>query len=105
MARVFIAERNPRYDIRAATRYGDVVAITEDRLNPFNTVDFVEQVRNGLSNFDPDRDYFCMTGQSLTISMALSVLIEMYGHARLLLFDARNSTYSERVFDPGKVSA
>ena len=107
MSRVFLAEPNGRYDLTAAREFGDIVYLSDQSMNPFDTATVVDKLETALiqAGFKPDEDYICMTGQSLTVAMLLAVAAATYPMVRLLMFDARGSNYRERVFsagDPGE---
>ena len=98
MNRVFLAEQNARYDIEPAKVFGEIVYLT-DSVNPFNTqacaLQLVEELER--EHFNSDKDFICMTGQTITLAIFLAVLVQAFGTVRMLIFDARHGNYRERV--------
>lgn len=103
MPRVILVERNERYDVSSATTFGEILYLCDRPVNPFNTVGAVELFQERLvqMEYDPEVDYLCMTGQSLTVAMLLGVAVKLYGRVRLLMFHAREREYRERFFAVG----
>ena len=102
--RVFLAEESRRFDSSSAERYGVLTYLSAERLDPFDTTGIVDLLDRALSEhgFDPSRDYVCMTGNMLVVSIFLSVVLSTSGRVRVLMFDARNSHYCERMIEaPG----
>lgn len=100
--RVFLVEPATRYNIQDASRYGEVTALLDPAPSPFKTDVFASRVRSAVQNakFQPEHDYFCMTGTQLNLALALSVICaEVRGPVKLLLFDAGTNTYFERIFE------
>lgn len=102
MARVFLAERNTRYDVSQAEQYGTIEYLLSDSCNPFNTIGMVQRLEAALKEkeFDAKEDFLCMTGNALTVAILLSVILQHNPIVKLLLFDARLSLYRERIFSP-----
>lgn len=100
-SRVILVEPNPRYDLTAAEEFGDIVYLSKTIMTPFNTADLIRTVKERLvaMDYDPETDYVCMTGYSLTVAMFLAVAVRMFGEVKIVMFDARNSTYKERRFN------
>jgi len=98
--RVFLAEPNPRYDISTAESFGTVQYLLPNGCNPFDMAGTSFQLIAALESikFNPKQDYICMTGNTLTIAMLLSIVSNLNDVVRLLVFDARRSAYIEKVF-------
>jgi hypothetical protein len=94
---VFLANPNNRYDLSALLAYGDLKYLTEEFINPFNTDHCIELLRAGLEGFDPDEDYICMTGNLQIISFMMMIAYKKFSTFRVLMFDATQSNYKERV--------
>ena len=97
--RVFLPEPNGRFDLSTAEIFGVIEYLSERRLDPFNTDTTVDFFKSRLQevNFDPEIDFICMTGNSLILALMLSVVVSSYYSVKLLMFDAKNSAYRERI--------
>ncbi len=101
MARVFLPEQSKDFNLKDASRYGDIAFLSDHRLNPFNPIQLAEDFVRSLKqvNFDPNKDYICMTGKTLILSVMFAVVCSRHKKFNILIFDARNSTYAERIFE------
>lgn len=99
--RVFLPIANDRYDTSLAKEYGDIYVLHDGHLNPFNTNECICLLKNALieRDFDPKKDYLCMTGQSLVLSLCLAVVTSVHKRVNILLFDATTNMYRCRVVD------
>ena len=99
MSRVFLAEPNGRFDLSSAESFGVIEYLSSRRLDPFNTDTTVDFIKNRLQevDFDLEVDFICMTGNSLILALMLSTAISSYYSVKLLMFDAKNSAYRERI--------
>jgi len=97
MNKVFLPQPNERFDVSGAKKFGEVVHLL-DFANPFNTTSVAEKLVESLeeNNFNPEKDYLCMTGSPLVLAILLAVAFEKYGTIRMLMFDAKESNYRER---------
>jgi len=101
MSRVFLPEPNARYGLFDAGDYGEIVYVSRERLNPFDIEYCTEQLVSGLADFDPEHDFICITGSTNTVAVVLAYVTAVFAAPiQLLLFDARESVYRVRVFDP-----
>ena len=101
MHRGFLAEPNHRYDLTAAASFGDIqYLMVRKPLNPLNVQETMERLVYSLKDnkFDPANDYICLTGQSLTVALLLAVASQSYSTFKVLMYDARTSSYVERVY-------
>lgn len=55
----------------------------------------------GRANYDPDKDYVCITGRSLGVSMLMFTIGSLYGRANLLIWDGRNGVYTKKALAEG----
>jgi len=95
--KVFLAARNSRFDLAALEPYGEVQYFANS-LNPFNTEYCLQVFLEGLeSDFDPTEDFICTTGNLLLVSMMMMIAYSKFETFKILLFDAVNSNYRERV--------
>ncbi len=95
--KVFLAARNLRFDLAALEPYGEIQYFAES-LNPFDTERCLRVFKDGLaSDFDQSEDFICMTGNLLLVSMLMMMAYNEFGSFKVLIFDAVNSNYRERV--------
>jgi hypothetical protein len=96
--RIFLVEQNPRFDLSDASRFGEVEYLSPVSINPLNTQQAFDWLTERFLNcdFDSDRDFLCMTGQGIMLSIALSAALLLFPSLNLLVFDARSSKYVER---------
>jgi len=107
--RVFILQNQSRYDISAAKYYSNkfVFIINKEHINPFDTYEFTELVRHKLimESFNPERDFICLTGSSILLSLFLATLIRHYSYIsqfKVLIFDAKTNKYKLRMLSFGE---
>ena len=99
MAKVFLAEKNSKYNLSSANKFGKLVFLSEEQLNPFNTAEIAALFITGLQQFNPKVDFVCLTGASSVICIFLAVAVKLYGSVKILMFDARETQYRERIID------
>lgn len=100
-SRVFLVERNARFDISGASKFGTTVFLCEEGdWNPMNTGLYPSLIRKALETHDfrPEEDFVCLTGQNMKVAMFLAVMANDFDTLRLLIFDATRSAYCERPF-------
>ena len=103
LPRVVVAEDNPRFCLDRAQTHGQIVFLSNQKLNPF-TVDGVQGIfshRLDEIRFDPNTDIVCLTGQSLTVALMMAVIGAKYkSHTvKLLMYNSTTSDYRLRVMD------
>lgn len=96
--KVIAAEPNNRYNFDSAETYGDLIYLSDVSLNPFESSKAIGLFSKRLDeiDFDPDSDIICLTGQTIIISLLMSVVAVKYNKFKVLMFDARVSAYKER---------
>ena len=99
MSRVFLPEPAKRFNLAQAKVFGELVYLAEQRLDPFNVELTLEILTERLSAlaFNPEKDLLCMTGNTIILAYSLTAASRLFGSVKLLLFDARTSSYCERV--------
>lgn len=99
--RVFLVEKNARFDITGLAKFGTAVFLCEDGdWNPMNTGLYPSLIRKAMESFEfrPESDFVCLTGQNMKVAMFLAVMASDFDDLRLLIFDASRSAYCERPF-------
>ena len=101
--RVFLVEEPRRaVDLSTATRYGEVTYIFDGqsrRPSVFDVEGFRSCIIERLDEFRfrPDADVLCIVGNILyTLSVVVAV-IELWGFARVLMFDSSTQEYQLRM--------
>ena len=96
--RVFLVEKNPRFDVDPAKEFGELVFLKVSS-SPFNTDAFMSDVKAQLEEqkFDPFKDSVALTGNALAIALFLSVCTTQYEQTRVLMFSAATNKYRERM--------
>lgn len=104
LPRVIIAEQTSRFDLSSATRYGEIVCLSDVVLNPFTVEGVVGIFTHRLNelNFNPERDYVCLTGAQLIVPLMVGVVAGLHPTFRVLMFHAQTSDYRVRVFQKTK---
>lgn len=104
--RVFILQEQSRYDVSAVKYYSDkfVYIVSRERIDPFDIYEFTELVNHRLimEEFNPEKDFICLTGSPILLSMFLAVLVRKYAYVdqfKVLIYDARNSKYKLRMLN------
>lgn len=93
---VFVfAPKDGRFNLSSAEDYGQVVHV-DLGYGIFQTDQLNQAMKATAKALDPDRDFIAITGNSLTVALAVSAAMAEYGKVRLLIFDARTSSYVER---------
>lgn len=96
--KVVIAEPNNRYSFDASETYGDLVFLSNVSLNPFDSANIIGIFSRRLDEieFDPEEDFICLTGKTITVAILFAVVAVKYNKFKTLMFDARVSAYRER---------
>jgi len=100
MSLVLFAAPSTRFNMSAAEPFGDIEFLMDgDVVNAFRTDDLVKRVHSELDelNFNPETDFFGITGATATVAIVFGVMLAKYKRVRVLLFDAVNDGYVERV--------
>lgn len=98
MSRVFFAQKSTRFDTKPAEQYGEVVYCTNEFSTPFNAEGFMQEILQTLTgkDFDPEADYIAFTGAVIPVALLSGAVLAAYPKARVLMFDARSGSYTER---------
>ena len=107
-SRVFVLQRQKRYDISAVEYYSKelVYVLNDEHINPFDTNGFVELIKHRLimEHFDPNKDFICLTGSSVLLSLFMAIVIwytNGYSNIKVLMFDAKTTKYKLRILNFG----
>lgn len=99
--RVVVLSTSSRFDTRDAERYGTAVPLLERTVSPFAVDDIRDSVVAAMHEmrFDPEVDYFVLTGPTAVLAIAFGAAIATYRKLRVLLFDAAASAYVLRIME------
>jgi len=103
----FLIERPRRpLDLSGLEEYGDVAYIFEDddrRPSLFSTDAYIKAVMGQLRllAFDPEKDYFVLTGPSICLALGLLAVTWYADHTsvKVLAWNAPTSSYVECIID------
>ena len=99
-SRVFVlVDENTTYDLKAAEKHGALVHFLNGvRVSPFNTEQAMRIIVEKLEQhqFDAEHDLLALTGGTAMVVLGVTSALSLFPTVRILLFDARNSTYQER---------
>jgi hypothetical protein len=98
--RVFFLHKWNTLDETSAEKWGEIVYLFDTIISPFNFTRFRHRILAKLSEngFDPERDYFGLSGPLSQVALALTFLSVKYSFLKILLFDGREKIYKERKF-------
>lgn len=99
--RTFIFANNDRFNTDNVVGFGDRKYIFRDRRSPFNVDDIIIDVWAKLieEKFDPENDFIVLTGPMISVAVLLIAISSRYPRFKLLMFDAAQSKYRERIID------
>ena len=100
MAKVYLAEPVFKFDLKPLERYGSLDFLRED-LDIFSPTLSVHKLINSLidKDFNFEKDYICLTGNSVILSLLTVAVMSITDKVKLLIFDARCSQYTERILE------
>ena len=93
--RVYVPNKGG-HNFSAASRYGDIVYLSEGMVNKFQLGSFYRSCADLMRDAEP-HDYLIITSLNSLCSIAAAVLARKFGRLNLLLF--RADTYVERKID------
>ena len=102
-ARVFLIERvRDDFNLSSTKQFGElyyIFGIGERRASIFRTSLFCKSVLEKFenANFDNAKDFFCVTGGLIPVSLTLTMLVTKYEHINALLFNASDEGYAHRI--------
>ncbi len=91
---IYIINRSV-HDFSDATRFGDLVYLTEGNFNKFETSRISRAMKPILEVSEPF-DYILISGLSVMVGIACSMFAVRHGKLNLLIFDQKTKSYVER---------
>lgn len=105
-AKVFLFEQpsNDSIDISSAAKFGRIQYIfkpvprEKSRSSIWETEALGREIAEALlhRNFDPARDYLCISGHQISVAIMLATAITEYGLVKVLFFDTKDRVYVPR---------
>lgn len=89
-----------KHDLTPAAEFGTVVFLIRNMIFSLDRPEMISRLfRQELLRiqFDPERDYVCITPPVIPITILYGQVLSEYGCVRGLYFDARTDTYVERM--------
>ncbi len=91
-SKVWVVHDKQAYLFDKADRYGEVVNLTEGRINIFNPEVLQSQLLPELAKIS-DRDYLLLVGHAVINFYAINYVVKKFGFARCLLYAAGTGNY------------
>ena len=92
--RVYVINRG-QHDYEDALRYGKIVWLSEDVLNP-NNYGLIGRLANQMAKDSQPEDYILVTGLASHLSILAGAFVHRWGKLNLLIFDPKSRKYKER---------
>jgi hypothetical protein len=89
-----------RFDVSDAERFGTVVSLfgKAGSMSIMHTDKIVKETLKRLDDleYDHEKDYIVMTGDTVLLSMVIGIVLSHYGSALLLIYSSTNASYRPR---------
>lgn len=92
--KIYIPNRSS-HDFSAAESFGELVFVTNGRVNRYDTNQMHRDVEIALCD-STENDYIIITSLSSLCSILTSFFVQKHGKLNLLLFENKSKTYVER---------
>ena len=97
MSRVFIAYDDGHFNLKSANEFGKIITVFKDEPFTDEMDDLLPQVhrraRKVLEDFDPDTDYLCPIGPTLSASICIFILSRKFPRFKTLRWDRFDRAY------------
>ena len=106
MNKVFVPNNRkpPRdYDLTDANRFGEIVLVTEDKVNIFNMAELRATVKEKLVEAN-ETDFIVMIGSPVINALCASYMLLKFNRVNFLIFDAKSRAYEVRSVTKGEVT-
>ena len=98
MSKVYVTQEVFSADYGDAQRYGDVVFLTASEVSmasqSLHNVKLVEQIRRGLSKYDPEVDFVAPSGSPIITGLVFAILAEKTSRMNILKWNGRDQRYA-----------
>lgn len=92
MPKVFVVNKGFHDGYEKASTFGELVPLTEGRVNVFGVDNLVHKLCEALVNAKAD-DYVLQSGYNLINSVVTHYFLKKFGHVKLLLWEANRDKY------------
>lgn len=86
---------NSGHDFSSATKYGDVIYLSDGKIGKFDMNDMYRTILPILQESSMD-DYILPTSLPILSALAMSLFAHMHGRINVLLYDAATNKYAAR---------
>jgi hypothetical protein len=96
--KVYVPNRSV-HDFSPAESYGQLIYLTEGKLDPYATSKYHRIFSEAMKDSDPE-DYILLTGLNAVNVVAAHIMTKLHGRVNLLLFKSRigyENCYVERI--------
>lgn len=87
-------------DYTTAQAYGSLRPLTNGKYSIFRTTKIIEDIAHGISTTEPE-DYLLFSGSSVISALALCLWLMHHGQCNILLWDAQEKRYVDRLITRG----
>ena len=91
--KVFIANKSGLHNYSAAEEFGEIIFVTQGRINRLDITEMVLAFQDALAHSSPE-DFILTTGPAVLNSIGCAVFAHMHGRINLLLY--KNLEYKPR---------
>ena len=105
MSRVFVIEPPKQFfDMSSAEKFGKIIYVFDHedrRCSAWEHVKFGQTVLKRLKDFDfdNDKDFICVVGSMLTVSISIIAIAQHYSVFNALLFHSVDDSYVSKQFN------
>lgn len=78
-SRVYVIQEQPRHNLAPAMDFGQIITLLPPGDANFSVQSTLEELKDGLSEFDNDSDWLLLTGDPIAIGLA-TMLVSQVGH-------------------------
>jgi hypothetical protein len=94
MNKVYIINKSG-HDYSKAEKYGEIVYLSEGKVNPMQVTKLYREFSEALANSDKD-DYLLITGLPIMSCIASSIMAHKHGYVNWLIWHPVRKDYVER---------
>lgn len=94
MPRVWVVNESG-HNFEAAEEYGELVPLTQGKVNIFNTERLYAEFQEKMRNLQPE-DWILLSGNMVLNILATMVALKRQGEVRILIYDVINKEYVPR---------
>ncbi len=97
MSRVYVTNDHKEMDFSSAEKFGEIVRISDGRINIHHTHNLVRLIENETADFNPAEDYILIAGNQVVSSITMAILAATHHlPLKVLLWDWNQKVYLER---------